>query len=770
MRKIVLNFFLCIGLSLYGQNTESKFVQVIDQQTKEPVSFATVLIKNTTKGTISNRQGFFKVLESNSNDVIVVSCIGYKTKEFEREELPNMIFLDQATNLIETVVVSAGRKRELKKDIPVAMSTISMVEMENTKPISVDEVLNKQSGVLMVDLGNEQHMMAIRQPITTKGVYLYLEDGIPLRPTGVFNHNALLEQNMSATKSIEVIRGSYSSLYGSEAIGGAINFITANPTLIPTAEIGVRMNNNGYKRLDFKASSTVGKTGVYFSGYSSSVEDGFREYGDYNKETFTAKVIHDFSDQLHWYTSVTYVDYFSEMSGSISYDKFISKDYSSDHTFTYREAKSVRVKTGLNYKWNDGNTSDFTVFYRDNAMIQNPSYRISNRTSNDSYTNGEININSFKSYGFLGQHNSVVNNKLKGSFGMSLDMSPNAYQADRISVYRNTQGKFESYTNTDEKLSDYDVELLNAAAYFMGAYDFSDRFKTNFGLRFDFFNYNFSNNYYLNSDKSSYKSPNTISSFATLTPRLGFMYEATQNLSFYSNYSRGFRPPGVGELFRDPEVPLLAPSIYNNFEVGKTFFTKNKKFYSEISMYYLMGDNEIVSVKYLDNEGNDTFENRNVGETEHYGIEYMFTYQPLFGIELRTSGSYSRHRYVHFVTNTTPGNEEDFSGNDMPGAPKWINNVELSYRPESIDNLRIALELQYVSPYFTDEANEYQYNGYSFFNLRIGYRADHVYLWSNVNNLFDTIYATRASTGWGNTTYTTGVPQTFNIGISYSIY
>ncbi len=106
----------------------------------------------------------------------------------------------------------------------------------------------------------------------------------------------------------------------------------------------------------------------------------------------------------------------------------------------------------------------------------------------------------------------------------------------------------------------------------------------------------------------------------------------------------------------------------------------------------------------------------------------------------------------------------------MPGAPKWINNAELSYRPEKIKNLRLAVEMQYVSPYFTDEANAFDYEGYSFFNLRIGYRADHVYLWSNVNNLFDTIYATRVSTGWGNTTYTTGVPQTFNIGISYSIY
>ena len=81
-------------------------------------------------------------------------------------------------------------------------------------------------------------------------------------------------------------------------------------------------------------------------------------------------------------------------------------------------------------------------------MIQNPSYRISSRTSNDSYANGEININSFKSYGFLGQHNSVViNNKLSGSFGMSLDLTPNAYQADRISVYTEIpKVTFESYT------------------------------------------------------------------------------------------------------------------------------------------------------------------------------------------------------------------------------------------------------------------------------------------------------------------------------------
>src|SRR3546814_5098426 len=52
-------------------------------------------------------------------------------------------------------------------------------------------------------LGNEQHSMSIRQPLSFKSLFLYLEDGIPIRPAGVFNHNALIEMNMAALNSVE---------------------------------------------------------------------------------------------------------------------------------------------------------------------------------------------------------------------------------------------------------------------------------------------------------------------------------------------------------------------------------------------------------------------------------------------------------------------------------------------------------------------------------------------------------------------------------------
>ncbi len=78
--------------------------------------------------------------------------------------------------------------------------------MEDTKATRIDQLVNKISGVNMVNLGNEQHQMSIRQPMTTKSLFLYLEDGIPIRTTGVYNHNALLEMNMPAAAQIEIIK------------------------------------------------------------------------------------------------------------------------------------------------------------------------------------------------------------------------------------------------------------------------------------------------------------------------------------------------------------------------------------------------------------------------------------------------------------------------------------------------------------------------------------------------------------------------------------
>jgi outer membrane cobalamin receptor len=86
--------------------------------------------------------------------------------------------------------------------------------------------MNRLAGVHVSELSGEGHSMAIRQPITTKPMYLFLEDGIPTRATGFFNHNALYEVNIPQSGGIEVLKGPGTAMYGSDAIGGVVNVLT----------------------------------------------------------------------------------------------------------------------------------------------------------------------------------------------------------------------------------------------------------------------------------------------------------------------------------------------------------------------------------------------------------------------------------------------------------------------------------------------------------------------------------------------------------------
>lgn len=166
---------------------------------------------------------------------------------------------DTAYNPLTTVIVTANKLQQRRIESPIAIALITPEVIAKTKANRIDFLLNKVSGVYMPTIGNEQHMMAIRQPISLKGLYLYLEDGIPIRTSGLFSNNALIEINASATHSIEVIKGPASALYGAEAIGGVVNFLTKSGTSKPVIEFNTQANNLGLKRLDLTLSGPTKK-------------------------------------------------------------------------------------------------------------------------------------------------------------------------------------------------------------------------------------------------------------------------------------------------------------------------------------------------------------------------------------------------------------------------------------------------------------------------------------------------------------------------------
>ena len=86
----------------------------------------------------------------------------------------------------------------------------------------------------MIQRGSGQESLtAIRSPVLTGagscGAFLFLENGVPMRPVGFCNVNVLFEVNTEQAQAVEVLRGPGSALYGSNAMHGTVNVLQPWP-------------------------------------------------------------------------------------------------------------------------------------------------------------------------------------------------------------------------------------------------------------------------------------------------------------------------------------------------------------------------------------------------------------------------------------------------------------------------------------------------------------------------------------------------------------
>lgn len=682
------------------------------------------------------------------------------------------VYAAEETQSLDEVVVSGSRSAEKLSETPMAIGVVDDKALKRDKPKTIGDVINRIAGVTWVDLGNEQHMMGIRQPMSTNAVYQYLEDGIPIRPLGVFNHNSLNELNLAGAERVEVVKGAASSLYGSNAVGGAVNFITARPSLTPEVSVGFRNEAvAGYQREDMGFSTTTGNLGVRFSQYSSHRSaDNWQQYsnGDKDSATLRGDYVLNASSLLH--AVLSYSDLDSATPGSLNPADYHGNPGKSYQTFSYRKDKTTRLSAGWEGETLQNGLTSVTVFGRDNDHGQLPNYTITactiGATCPTGY-HGTINNNHVSSLGVDVKQQQDFNwLRSRLIAGVYLDLSPNSYKSDNLDVTRNASNVYTGYAPSTTYVTgvrDYKTDIRNTALFAQWELSPTDKVRVVAGGRYDDINYNFVNKL---TPGAAFGAPSESRSFGHFSPKIGGTYAVNERASVYANVSQGFTPPEVSALYGKTAVPDLRPATYDNYELGLRSAFLDGALKLDAALYRLDGHDTIVS--YTIAPGNSV--NQNAGRTRSSGLELGLDW--LSGAyDGRFATSIASHRFVQYKTSATL----DYSGKEMPAAPNTVS-AEIGYKP--VQNGRIALEVVQQGAYWMNNANTVRYDGHTLFNLRGNYKLQRGWeAWLQGRNLTNRLYADSASSSYSGTgaytpstqdQYATGAPRSLMIGLNYT--
>lgn len=230
---------------------------VVDQS-GQPLPGASVVEKGTTNGTQSDFDGNFSIELQNENAILVVSYVGFGTKEIpvNGQATLNIILEESAAGLDEVVVVGYGTQR--KEDVTGSVAVVSMKNIKEMPVAGIDQALSGQIAGLQVSTSNGIPGGGPNVQLRGVGAIgagsqpLYVVDGFALSTSSSQISNPLNTIPPQDVQSITVLKdASATAIYGSRGANGVI-IITTKKGISGKMNIQVNVNA-GYQILPSRA-------------------------------------------------------------------------------------------------------------------------------------------------------------------------------------------------------------------------------------------------------------------------------------------------------------------------------------------------------------------------------------------------------------------------------------------------------------------------------------------------------------------------------------
>lgn len=613
------------------------------------------------------------------------------------------------------IVVTATRRPIALKDVPASVTVINKEEIKASPVSTVDDLLESIVGVdtLESELTEKTKRSVRLRGVPDQGKVLVLVDGVPLN-WPVHGDVEWGEIPLESIERIEVVRGPFSSLYGSHAMGGVINITTRVPEKGFEGEVIKRYGS-------YDTSSWMANIGGlndsfgYYLNYKFMETEGYysmpKPWDAPEFVTRNKRKTETLGGRLYW---------FPDSDSSLKLGTFHCEK---DRNRGYKYDNSYRKTTGsyLTFQREGGNGWDWL------STIYHHSYEYTTEFDDKR------------------KHNRIdhIEDKDSSHWGIILQLSR------PLTSWSTLTGGFE-YKHNEFELEDEYLhkirEIENGgrqdywSLYLQNEMSFlDDKFLVTLGAREDWWRSYGGRGKDTNPavpGVAPYDDEYPSQSYDSLNPKIAFVYHLTPETTLRSSVGKGFQAPNVFRMYRTmqrrdkltlPNPDLKAETLIS-YEVGVDHWFTNTLL-ARLTFYDSYGDNFISSRQIAPK----TYLVDNVTKVRMWGIETELKYRVTEHLSCFANHTYS----IAKIERNNP--EPALEGNYLKHSPRNKFNLGITYDNPSL--FTVTALWRYVGEMYDDNENTEKLDDYETLGVKLQRKiGDHFELSLGCENVFGERY------------------------------
>ena len=666
-----------------------------------------------------------------------------------------------ANSSLEEVMVTTATKTEKNiEGVSASIIVITEEEIQKTGASTLDKILEKVPSI-NAQYGRFPHPSASsKASISLRGMgangTLILVDGKRLSGETESPYE-MTRITASMIERIEIVKGSMSTLYGSDAIGGVINIIT--------------------KKVDKNVSTLDLKYGSNGDGDAVNKNVNFTNAGSVDKLRY--KINTSIDDTTPYKVNKSYTQQAINPSSGADLNGNSLDNISGNYDVTYKDEATVKtIGTRLEYDFSDNFTAGLDLSYftedREGQYLGNASATsgglITNTPVNSEDKNRRIDISS--DFKYLINDDLSMNTKVYRSYykkrnytdPLTFDGATNTKFSANVTIdtlesdltyilndsniittgleYRK-ETRDSGAINPDASSSEFITKVVNYKSLFIqDEIEISDTLNAIVGTRYD----------------------NISNADNKITLQAGLVKEIAEDTSIRANYAQGYRTPDIAELYvvsmyykgakryGSEVINTIKTESYDlKPEQSQTFELSLSNKYENLSSVFTIFNNKVKDkidlVSYNDSSSSTKYyTSENIDQVDIKGAEVSFDYDLNKDIDLGLNATYLK-------------TEDESTGKELTYTPDISASFSVNYK--ITNDLNTNLMLRYIGEQYSNSTNTEQTNNYTLVDLGAQYQINkNIEYYLGVDNIFNKEVDEEIGTNVGSY-YFTGLRITF---------